>query len=997
MTRFLLLLLILQCSVWANTIHAQLNLVPNGDFEYYTTCPTGLSRITYCIGWRQWTLGTPDYFSNCASLGGAGIPSNPLGFQYAASGNAYVGGHSDSTAVPYKEYITRPILAMQVGAAYEVSLSVSVANYSGYGTNDVGIYFYDKAPSFYSTNTIPTGITPQVEWPSSVITDTQNWTRLTKVFIADSTYDNIVIGGFRKRSNITTGLAGTLLNRCYYYYDSVVVKRVKLLELVFPNSKLCVGDTINVPYDVNNTLNVFQSNNVFTLQLSNASGSFTSPVNIGTKSSNSSNTIIGVIPSSTPIGTGYRIRMVSSNRQDTTYDNGSDIAIGNLPAKPVANNNGPLCNSDTLLLTASSTTQGVSYKWTGPNSFASVIQNPSIPNPVSANSGSYIVTAYVYGCESKDTTSVFIYGGNGPLSTLANSNSPICAGDTLKLFGTANGINNTYTWTGPNSFSSNAQFPEILNVSATQSGSYVLHATDGTCMSIDTINVLVKPHPANLTISSNSPLCAGATINLSASSTSTGVNYIWSGPNAFSSTSASTFIAGASSGNVGNYYVTASLNGCSLSDTLPVILKPLPGKPVANSNSAICVGETLNLTSASTTTGVSYSWTGPGSYTSIVQSPSISGSTTSMSGSYVVAVAWNGCIAKDTTMVLVKPMPIPVTASNNSPVCEGDTLLLSMGTSSGGSTYSWSGPYGFTANAQIASVRANANASGGWYVATVDLNGCTIKDSTQAIIKPMPATPPISYNSPLCLGETLQLSAGTISGVNYIWTGANNFTSNLQNTSRTNMQFSDTGTYKLIATLNGCVSNPNTLLVKINPLPYVVISATPVGSILTGDSVLLKAQPNNYSGTPQYKWYVNGLPSGGVSRTYGSSLFKDGDVIRCDMTETNQCDTAYTTSSNDIVVQVASGINITSGINDKISVYPNPANEYVIFDCGNMPNTKDKLTVDIYNVFGQKVSNIEMNARIARWQIGNAAAGVYIYQLKTNSTTIATGRISVTK
>jgi PKD repeat protein len=52
--------------------------------------------------------------------------------------------------------------------------------------------------------------------------------------------------------------------------------------------------------------------NVFTLQLSNAAGSFAAPVNIGTYTSFYSAFVNGVIPPATPIGVGYRVRVVSS-------------------------------------------------------------------------------------------------------------------------------------------------------------------------------------------------------------------------------------------------------------------------------------------------------------------------------------------------------------------------------------------------------------------------------------------------------------------------------------------------------------------------------------------------------------------------------------------------------------------------------------------------------------------------------------------------------------
>ena len=48
-----------------SSLNAQQNLVPNGDFEYYSNCPTNLSQTANCTGWAFFTNGTSDYFNSC--------------------------------------------------------------------------------------------------------------------------------------------------------------------------------------------------------------------------------------------------------------------------------------------------------------------------------------------------------------------------------------------------------------------------------------------------------------------------------------------------------------------------------------------------------------------------------------------------------------------------------------------------------------------------------------------------------------------------------------------------------------------------------------------------------------------------------------------------------------------------------------------------------------------------------------------------------------------
>jgi hypothetical protein len=90
-------------------------------------------------------------------------------------------------------------------------------------------------------------------------------------------------------------------------------------------SSFCAGDPLTVQFSTNGTYN---TGNTFTAQLSDTSGSFASPaVIIGSISSTASGSINAVIPASTPAGTAYRIRVVSSDPVFTGRDNGTDLTV----------------------------------------------------------------------------------------------------------------------------------------------------------------------------------------------------------------------------------------------------------------------------------------------------------------------------------------------------------------------------------------------------------------------------------------------------------------------------------------------------------------------------------------------------------------------------------------------------------------------------------------------------------------------------------------------
>jgi hypothetical protein len=93
-------------------------------------------------------------------------------------------------------------------------------------------------------------------------------------------------------------------------------------------SPFCSGAAVSIPFTISGS---FTAGNVFTAQLSDASGNFASPVTLGTLTQTGAGTISGTIPSGTPTGTGYLIRVVSSTPAVTGSNNGTNLTINSLP------------------------------------------------------------------------------------------------------------------------------------------------------------------------------------------------------------------------------------------------------------------------------------------------------------------------------------------------------------------------------------------------------------------------------------------------------------------------------------------------------------------------------------------------------------------------------------------------------------------------------------------------------------------------------------------
>ncbi|KAA9331527.1 T9SS type A sorting domain-containing protein [Hymenobacter busanensis] len=102
----------------------------------------------------------------------------------------------------------------------------------------------------------------------------------------------------------------------------------------------------------------------------------------------------------------------------------------------------------------------------------------------------------------------------------AGSNGPLCAGSSLNL--TASG-GTSYSWTGPNGFTSTLQNPSISNVTTAASGTYTVTVTSGTISAQATTSVTVNAAPGVPTIGPTTPsTCSGTPVTLTANAPTNG-------------------------------------------------------------------------------------------------------------------------------------------------------------------------------------------------------------------------------------------------------------------------------------------------------------------------------------------------------------------------------------------------------------------------------------------------------------------------------------------
>ena len=477
-------------------------------------------------------------------------------------------------------------------------------------------------------------------------------------------------------------------------------------------------------------------------------------------------------------------------------------------ANPIAeaSNGGPYCTGNTVQLIGGPDGMA-SYRWTGPNGYTSAQQSPSRPLAIPDMSGEYVLTVTdEHGCKDSDTTRTTVTIYTAPTAEASNG-GPYCAGSMIQLVGGPDGMS-SYSWVGPNGFTSSQQSPSIADATTAMAGAYTLTIiNERNCMDLATTTVTVNANPT-AEASNDGPYCAETTINLIGGPGGMS-SYSWTGPNGFTSNQQSPSISDATTAMSGDYLLTVTdQNGCTGSDTTTVTVNAKP-TAVASNDGPYCAETTINLIGGPDGMN-SYSWVGPNGFASNEQSPSIPDATTAMSGDYVLTITdQNGCTGSDTTTVTVQAKPTAV-ASNDGPYCAETTINL-VGGPDGMSSYSWVGPNGFTSSEQSPSIPDATTAMSGDYVLTVtDDKGCTDSATTTVTVNANPIAV-ASNDGPYVAGNTVQLIGGPDGMSSYSWTGPNGFTSSEQSPSLSDATPYMVGDYVLtVIDGNGCTDSETT-------------------------------------------------------------------------------------------------------------------------------------------------------------------------------------------
>lgn len=197
-------------------------------------------------------------------------------------------------------------------------------------------------------------------------------------------------------------------------------------------------------------------------------------------------------------------------------------------------------------------------------------------------------------------------------------------------------------------------------------------------------------------------------------------------------------------------------------------------------------------------------------------------------------------------------------------------------------TYEWTFPGGTPNTADVLDPAAVCfNSATSAPISLTVTNSCgSATDVTTITVSALPAMPVISTNSPVCTGQILSLSANTIPGLTYHWTGPNSFTSDQPSVTISGVTAVNAGTYSVVAMSGGCEGPAATVNVQVIPAPTLTVTP-PTDAICNGEMASFTV-----SGAGNYQWFIGSTlvgtgPLFNTSPAISTTYTVSGDLGGC--------------------------------------------------------------------------------------------------------------------
>lgn len=436
-------------------------------------------------------------------------------------------------------------------------------------------------------------------------------------------------------------------------------------------------------------------------------------------------------------------------------------------------------------------------------------------------------------------------------------------------------------------------------------------------------------------------------------------NAVWSNGNTGSTCNAVTN---------GNYFVTADdSSGCtSSSQPVSVVLGVLYSYLTVTESFNHCSTDSAKLIGIAAP-GVNYLWTGPGGFTSTLQSPDISVLNTYGSGTYIETIS-DGVCTKVVKQITQNFLPTPqgnISFVSKTALCfPGDSLQLSA---PAGYTFQWNNGQ-TTPNIFVHQTGSyGVTISGGGYLCSTTLQ------NVQVNISDLNNYNLSSGTIDLCSGNSFSFGSPSVLNATYNWTGPNGYTSTLSNPTFTNLITSNSGNYNETVFADGCVKTitNNTLFVHQTPAPPTITGGAPVCE----GGVIHLIQNSVTGGVYSWTGPLSFLSSDRAPIIYNVNPNNSGDYF-ASVTK-NGCTSS--SSSVNVVVDalpavpsvspdwILCGVNNSAVLSGSIPTIGNPV--WTLFS-GNA-------TIQTPNANSTNANNIADGINIFRYTIQNGTCSVY--------------------
>ena len=573
-------------------------------------------------------------------------------------------------------------------------------------------------------------------------------------------------------------------------------------------SAFCPGEDFSVGFTPTGT---FNSGNSFTVQMSNSTGSFTSPTVIGT---GSSSPVSVLIPAAATSGSGYLLRVVASSPSTTSP---SSSAFSITPLSVNAGSDKSLCANDASITLVGSPAGGT---WSGSGVSSSGVFTPSaslVGNRTltySASSGS---------CSGTDVVVVTVKSVPTVNAGIDISTCSGAAAFALTGFSPSGG-----TWSGAGVSSSGTFTPSVSLLGA---NSLTYSFTSNGCTNTD-VRVVTVSQAVVVSAGTYQPVCSNASpITLSGSPS--GGTWAGSGVSPSGVFTPNNSLVGA---NVLTYTVSGACAG-NAQTTVTVTAAPVVSAGIART---FCETDSAITLNQGTPAGGTWSGTGvsSGSF-----SPSAAGPGT-FTLKYLVTAA--GCSDSSTVQFTVNASPT-VTASPSQTVCSNNPAFSLSGTPSGG-TWSGSGVSGsgvFTPSSALVGTQT--------LTYSVTVAGCSGSAISSVTVNTSPVANAGADQNVVATSPEFPLT-GTPSGGVWSGTPSNIITSSGVFSPQNSGEGSFTVTYTV--TSNACTDSDQTVI---------LVSAAATVSAGTDVSICTNGNPLQLNGIPSGgTWSGNGVSSTGI-------------------------------------------------------------------------------------------------------------------------------------